>query len=104
MALAVLYMFISTDPEKYRLFIWVGVFDLGIAMLVTVISVAQNNINWIQGITGLILNPLFIIVILYGLAKEPEGEIIFVAGQEQKAKEGQELPAHLSGQHPLQGK
>jgi hypothetical protein len=103
-AISIFYLFMSMDPLKYRLFLWVGVFDLGIAMILTIISIAQKEIMWLQGITGLILNPIFMILLLYGLAKEKEGEIIMVAGNTKAAAEGQELPPHISGEHPLHGK
>jgi ABC-type Fe3+-siderophore transport system permease subunit len=104
LAIAIFYLFLSTDPAKYRLFIWVGVFDLGAAMILTIVSIAQKNIMWIQGITGLVLNPAFIIMLLYGLAKEPEGKVVFTTGGNTKRAEGQELPPHITGKHPLQGK
>jgi hypothetical protein len=103
-ALSIFYLFLSMDPLKYRLFLWVGVFDLGIAMLITIISIAKKDIMWLQGITGIILNPIFMVILLYGLAKEKEGEVIMVAGEKKDAAPGQELPPHLAGHHPLHGK
>jgi hypothetical protein len=104
LALSLMYLFISMDPEKYRLLIWVAVFELGMTMILTLIHVSLASISWVQGITGLILNPLFVIVLLYGLAKKPEGEVLFVAGEAKKAKPEHELPPHISGKHPLHRK
>ncbi|MBW2972246.1 hypothetical protein KY359_04390 [Candidatus Woesearchaeota archaeon] len=105
MALAVFYLLLSMDPEKYRLFIWVGIFDLGIAMILTIAHIAIANISWAQGIVGLVINPIFIIILLYGLAKEPEGKVIFVAGETKEGEQVQELPEHASTRkHPLHGK
>lgn len=98
-ALAVFYLFLSTDPVKYRLFLWVGVFDLGIAMILTIINISISHINWVQGLIGVVINPIFIIILLYGLAKAPEGRVVIVAGEDVKAKPGQELPPHIAG-HP----
>lgn len=104
MAMAVFYLFLSTDPEKYRMFIWVGVFDLGIATITTIVNVAAGTIHWLQGISALFLNPVLIIVLLYGAAKEPEGKVVFVASdQEQKGHE-QHRPEHAGTHHPLHGK
>ncbi|MFH1669141.1 MAG: hypothetical protein ABIA62_04395, partial [Candidatus Woesearchaeota archaeon] len=75
--LAVLYLFLSTDPEKYRLFLWVGVFDLSIALIVTIINMTTNAITVTQGMIAIIINPIFIILLLYGLAKEPKSEVVF---------------------------
>jgi len=104
MAMAILYLFLSTDPEKYRLLLWVGVFDLGLASTITIISISTASINIWQGFTAIILNPIFMVVLLYGLAKKPEGEVVLVAGEAKQGKPEHELPAHLSGQHPLHGK
>lgn len=100
-ALSIFYIFLATDPVKYRLFIWVGIIDLGIAAVLTVIHISLTNLSWIQGLIGLIINPIFIIILLYGVAKQHEGEIILVSGEEKKAKPGQELPSHIAGHHPL---
>jgi hypothetical protein len=105
LALAVFYLFLSMDPEKYQIFIWVGVFDLGITMIVTIIHISLKTITWLQGFTAIFINPIFIVLLLYGLAKEPKGEVVFVAGNEKKpGKPEQELPAHVHGEHPLHGK
>ncbi|MBN1543955.1 hypothetical protein JW898_00670 [Candidatus Woesearchaeota archaeon] len=105
MAMAVFYLFLSLDPQKYQLFLWVGVLDLGIAMILTVMNIAIADMNWIQGIIGLVINPILIILLLYGLAKEPEGTVIFVAGESKQGAQVQELPEHASTRkHPLQGK
>lgn len=105
MAMAVFYLFLALDPQKYQLFLWVGVLDLGIAMILTIMHIAIANISWIQGFVGLIVNPILIVLLLYGLAKEPEGKVIFVAGDAKQGEQVQELPAHASTRkHPLQGK
>lgn len=104
LALSIFYLFIATDPVKYRLFLWVGVFDLGIAMILTIINISLKNLNWIQGLIGVVINPIFIIILLYGLAKPPEGEILFVAGEDKKASPQHELPPHIAGHHPLDKK
>ena len=104
MAMAVFYLFLSADPEKYRIFIWVGVLDLGIASITSVIHIATGAIHWIQGISALVLNPIFIIILLYGVAKEPEGEVIFIASDDKiKGHEGH-MPEHSQAHHPLHGK
>jgi hypothetical protein len=103
LAIAVLYLFISTDPEKYRLLIWVGILDLGTASGITIMNIATGNLNWMQGITGIVINPIFMIIIISGLAGKKE-EVVFVAGHDAAAKPGQELPPHLGGHHPLHGK
>ena len=99
LAFAIFYIFLATDPVKYRLFLWIGIIDLGIAAILTVINISLNYLSWIQGLVGLVINPIFIIILLYGVAKQPEGEVIFVSGGENKAKPGQELPAHIAGNH-----
>jgi hypothetical protein len=101
-AMAIFYLFLSSDPVKYRIFIWVGIVDLGIAMLLTIIHLSTGSVSWVQGFVGVVLNPIFIMIILYGLAKKPEGEIILVAGGAHKeASPEQTLPDHLTGTHPL---
>ena len=104
LAMSIFYLFLATDPVKYRLFLWVGVLDLGIAAVLTVINISLQTLSWVQGITGLVINPIFMIILLYGLARPSEGEVIFRAGAEKKARPGQELPPHITGQHPLQRK
>jgi hypothetical protein len=104
LALSIFYLFIATDPVKYRLFLWVGVFDLGMAMILTIINISLKNLNWWQGMIGVVINPIFIVILLYGLAKPPEGEVLFVAGEDKKANPQHELPPHIVGQHPLDRK
>ncbi len=104
LAMSVFYLFLSTDPEKYRMFIWVGVFDLGIAMITTIIQIAIGAIHWLQGISAIILNPIFIIILLYGVAKEPEGEVVFVASDKAQKGHEYEIPEHAQAHHPLHGK
>jgi hypothetical protein len=105
LAMAVFYMILSLDPVKYRVFIWVGVFHLGMTLILTVVNISLKEIAWVNGIASLILNPLFIIVMLYGLAKEPEGEVIFVAGEKKKPPRPEHtLPDHITGHHPLHRK
>jgi hypothetical protein len=98
-AIAIFYLFLSMDPVKYRLFIWVGVFDLGIAMIASVYSMYMKELSVSQGLISIILNPVFMIILLYGLAKKSEGEIILVSGQPSTAPPEQTLPAHLAGEH-----
>ena len=104
LVMAVFYLFLSYDPIKYRIFIWIGVFDLGFATCLTIINIATGVINWTQGAVAIVLNPIFVVILLYGLAKEPEGEVIFVAGEEKKGKPEHELPPHITGNHPLHRK
>lgn len=104
LAMAIFYLFLSTDPVKYRLFIWVGVFDLGTAMILTIMNMSVGAVSWVQGLIGVVINPIFIMVLLYGLAHKPEGEVLLVSGDGLKSADGIELPAHLAGQHPLNRK
>ena len=104
LGISIFYLFLATDPVKYRLFLWVGVVDLGSAAVLTIINISTETLNWVQGIIGLIINPVFIVILLYGLARPPEGEVVFTAGEEKKAQEGQELPPHITGHHPLHRK
>lgn len=103
-ALCVFYLFLSYDPERYRAFLWVGVFDLGTAMFITVYNVAKANMAWYQGIVALVINPIFLVLLLSGLTKKDEGKVVFEVGNEMTAKPGQELPPHITGHHPLHGK
>ena len=104
LAMAIFYLFLSTDPVKYRLFIWVGVFDLGVASILTIVHIATTSISWVQGITGLILNPIFLVILIYGLAREKEGKVVLVSGNEGSGHE-QQIPEHArGGRHPLHGK
>jgi hypothetical protein len=104
LVMSIFYMFISMDPERYRLFLWIGVFDLGLAMVITIIHMSMKVITITQGFVGIFVNPIFIVVLLYGLAKKPEGEVVFSAGEAKKGKQVDELPAHSAGKHPLHGK
>ena len=104
LVLAIFYLFLSTDTEKYRLFIWVGVFDLGASMILTIVNMYIGDMNWLQGITGVIVNPIFIIILLFGLAKPPQGKVVLVSGYDAKPKPEHELPPHIIGKHPLHRK
>ncbi len=103
--MAVFYLFLSTDPLKYRLFLWVGVFDLSIAVIITIIHMTTKVIVVSQGMVAIIVNPIFIILLLYGLAKEPKSEVVFVAhGDRSDHHKHEDLPQHATGHHPLHGK
>ncbi len=105
LTMSIFYLFLSMDPVKHRLFLWIGVFDLGFASTLTVLNVATKHISVAQGIVAIVLNPIFMVILLYGLAKPPEGEVVLMAGHSQKPEIPEhELPAHLSGTHPLKGK
>jgi len=104
MAFAIFYLFLSMDTEKYRLFIWVGVFDLGFAMITTIAHISTKAISATQGIAGVVINPIFIVILLYGLAKKKEGQVVLTAGEDLKGKPEHELPSHLTGHHPLHRK
>lgn len=103
LAMAIFYLFLSTDPIKYRLFLWVGVFDLGIAMVLTIYHLAMGEVSLVQGLIGVVINPVFMVILLYGLAHQPEGEIVLMAGEGHKGQDP-ELPAHIHGTHPLHRK
>jgi FtsH-binding integral membrane protein len=104
-AMSIFYLFLSSDPIKYRLFIWVGVFDLGIAMLLTIINLAIGSVSLVQGLVGVLVNPILLMILLYGLGKKPEGEVIMVVGGAHKeATPEMTLPPHLAGTHPLSRK
>ena len=102
-ALALLYFLISKDPAKYYLFLWVGVVDLGSNLILTVIHMSLQAMNWMQLVIPLIINPIFIVILLYGLAKEREGKIVLVSGEESKGTRNS-IPEHAREKHPLQGK
>jgi hypothetical protein len=102
-ALAVLYFLISKDPVKYGVFLWVGVVDLGFNFVLTIINMSFQIVNWIQIIIPLIINPIFIVILLYGLAKEHEGEVVLVSGEESKGTRDH-IPEHVRDKHPLHGK
>ncbi|MBW2964714.1 hypothetical protein KY363_04605 [Candidatus Woesearchaeota archaeon] len=103
-ALCVFYLFLSYDPEKYRAFLWVGVFDLATAMFITIYNIARAGMLWYQGIVALVINPIFIVLLLSGLTHKDEGKVVFEVGADLAAKPGQELPPHITGHHPLHGK
>jgi len=98
-AIAIFYLFLSMDPVKYRMFIWVGVFDLGIAMITTVYCIYTKELSLLQGMVAVILNPILMIILLYGLAKKSEGAVILISGGKAEGHPEQVLPEHLSGEH-----
>ena len=102
-ALAVLYFLISRDAVKYSMFLWVGIVDLGANFIITIINMSLQLINWIQIIIPLVINPIFIVILLYGLAKEHEREVVLVSGEESKGTR-HNIPDHVREKHPLQGK
>ncbi len=104
LAMSIFYFFLSMEPDKYRLFIWVGIFDLGIAMVFTAINLSTEAIGVVQGLVGVILNPIFVVILLYGIAKEPEGEVLFVTTGETKEGGEENTPEHSRSRHPLHGK
>ncbi len=97
-ALAILYLFLSYEPEKLRVLLWVGVIDLSSTMFITIIHVAKGMMVWYQGIIPMIINPIFLVLILSGLSGKPEGEVLLMTGGEEEG----ELPDHMK--HPLHGK
>ncbi|MFC1742225.1 hypothetical protein ACFL3V_06840 [Nanoarchaeota archaeon] len=104
LVMAIFYLFLSSDPLQYRLFIWIGVLDLGVAMLLSIYLIATNVITWLNGVTAVVLNPIFIIILLLGLAKEQEGHTIIREHQEGERHRREQLPEHAVGKHPLHNK
>lgn len=103
LAMSVFYWFLSRDPVEYQAFLWVGVFDLGIAMVLTIINISTKAMNWVQGLPAIMLNPIFMVILLYGLAKEHQGEVVLVSGEESKGTRDS-IPEHVREKHPLHGK
>lgn len=103
LAMAMFYLFVSTDPEKYRLLLWVGVFDLGTAMVLSIYHMSIETISIVQGLIGIVVNPIFMVVLLYGLAHKQEGEVVLVSGRPPE-EGGHHLPDHIVGHHPLHRK
>ena len=97
-ALAALYMLISYEPERLRVLIWVGIIDLGAAAVITIVHIAQGGLAWYQGIIPMVVNPIFMVLLLSGLAKPAEGEVLLMTSGEGEG----ELPDHMK--HPLHGK
>ncbi len=105
--LALFYLMISYDVQKYRTLIWVGVVHLSISFFNTLYHIGTKQTTTLESISiGVFFIPVFLIVLLTGILHKPKEEVVFeIRDSGKKLKEvPRNLPEHVREKHPLHGK
>jgi len=104
-ALSVFYYVASYDVEKHRQVLWACVTHLGIMLMLLLYDLTTKPVDMSGGISMIVLCT-FLIVLLSGLLKSSNGEVLFELkkGGEKLKEPPRHLPQHVSEVHPLQRK
>ncbi|HII72502.1 TPA: hypothetical protein HA265_07135 [Candidatus Woesearchaeota archaeon] len=104
-ALAIFYLMVSYDVEKYQDLIWVPIVHLSSSLLLQIYTIYTGVAEPGHAFMRMIIAPAFLIVLLTGIRHKKTEKVLFeVSDQGQIDQSHSHIPQHVRERHPLHGK